>query len=68
MTKLLNASTAMDRIRGEDLGPRSRQDRSAHEDPDQPQDQGEAHRPSLETAEQRKERRRRLDMVLRALI
>jgi len=68
MTESLSGSTGMNRIRGEELGPRSPQDRSAHKDPGQQQDQPDAHRPSLETAEQRKERRRRLDMVLRALI
>jgi hypothetical protein len=58
----------MNPTRGEELGPRSPRDRSADQDPSQPQDRRAAHGPRLETAEQRKERRRRLDMVLRALI
>jgi hypothetical protein len=68
MTELLSGTTGMDLTRGEELGPCSPQDRSAHEDPGQQQDQGAAHRPSLEAPEQRKERRRRLEIVLRALI
>jgi hypothetical protein len=58
----------MNPTRGEELGPRSPQDRSADQDPIQPQNRRTADGSSSETAEQRKERRRRLEMVLRALI
>jgi hypothetical protein len=64
---LLSGTTGMNPTRGEELGPRSPQDRSADQDPIQPQ-RRTADGSSSETAEQRKERRRRLEMVLRALI
>jgi len=68
MAELLSGTTTFDLTRDEELGPRSPQDRSAHDDPAQPQDGRAARAPSPETAEQRKERRRNLEMVLRALI
>jgi len=68
MAELLSGTAEFDLTRGEELGPRSPQDRSALDDPTRPQDQRPARGPSPETAEQRKERRRNLEMVLRALI
>jgi len=68
MIELLSWIPETDRASGEEVGPRSPQDRSAQQDPNQPQNQSGAPAPSIETAKRCKERRRRLDMVLRALI